>query len=103
MRLLAIEGPPGIGKTALLAEAREHGRAAGLRVLSARGSQLERSFSYGIVRQLFEPLLAAESADGRADLLAGAAVLAAPVFDPAQVVGPTRACQLTRPASLPRC
>ncbi|MFL5829199.1 MAG: AAA family ATPase, partial [Solirubrobacteraceae bacterium] len=86
-RLLAIEGPPGIGKTALLAEARERGRAAGLRVLGARGSQLERSFSYGIVRQLFEPLLAAESADGRAGLLAGAAVLAAPVFDPAQVVG----------------
>ena len=86
-RLLAIEGPPGIGKTALLAEAKDRGRAAGLRVLGARGSELERSFSYGIARQLFEPLLAAEGADRFTELLAGAAALASPVFDPAQVAG----------------
>lgn len=84
-RLLAIEGPPGIGKTALLVAARGLGRAAGLRVLSARGSELERSFSYGVVRQLFEPMLASERAEERAGLLAGAAALAASVFDPAQV------------------
>jgi DNA-binding CsgD family transcriptional regulator len=86
-RLLAIEGPPGIGKTALVAEAKRRGREAGLEVLAARGSELERAFSYGIVRQLFEPLLASEGADERAGLLAGAAALAAPVFDPAQVAG----------------
>jgi len=84
-RLLGIEGPPGIGKTALLAEAKRLGRAAGLRVLGARGLELERSFSYGVVRQLFEPLLASERTDGPAGPLAGAAELAAPVFDPAQV------------------
>jgi DNA-binding CsgD family transcriptional regulator len=84
-RLMAIEGPPGIGKTALVAEAKKLARSAGLRVLGARGSELERSFSYGIVRQLFEPVLAFESADERASLMAGAAALAAPVFDPAQV------------------
>jgi DNA-binding CsgD family transcriptional regulator len=84
-RLLAIEGPPGIGKTALVAEAKVLARAAGLRVLGSRGSDFERSFSYGVVRQLFEPLLASESADERAGLMAGAAALAAPVFDPAQV------------------
>jgi DNA-binding CsgD family transcriptional regulator len=84
-RLLAIEGPPGIGKTALLAVAKGLGRAAGLRVLGARGSELERSFSFGVVRQLFEPLLASERGDGRAGLLAGAAALAASLFDPARV------------------
>jgi hypothetical protein len=70
-RLLVIEGAPGIGKTALVAAAKGLGQAAGLRVLGARGWELERSFSYGIVRQLFEPLLACERADERAGLLAG--------------------------------
>ena len=56
-----------------------------MQVLGARGSELERSFSYGVVRQLFEPLVASLSADERAELLEGAAALAAPLFDPAQV------------------
>ena len=86
-QLLAIEGPPGIGKTALLAEAKGLGEEAGLQVLSARGSELERSFSYGVVRQLFEPLLVSVPAEERAELLAGAAELAAPLFQPAAVAG----------------
>ena len=84
-RLLAIEGPPGIGKTALMMEAKALAQEAGMQVLGGRGSDLERSFSYGVVRQLFEPLLASLQADERADLLAGSAALAAPLFDPAQV------------------
>jgi DNA-binding CsgD family transcriptional regulator len=84
-RLLAIEGPPGIGKTALLAQAKGLGQEAGLEVLSARGSELERSFSYGVVRQLFEPLLVSLPADERAELLSGAAALAAPLFEPSGV------------------
>lgn len=86
-QLLAIEGPPGIGKTALLAEAKGLGQEAGLQVLSARGSELERSYSYGVVRQLFEPLLVSVPAEERAELLAGAAELAAPLFEPAAVAG----------------
>jgi hypothetical protein len=86
-RLLAIEGPPGIGKTALLAETRALGRAAGMEVLAGRGSELERSYSYGVVRQLFEPFLAAVPARERAELLDGAAGLAASLFDPAHVAG----------------
>jgi DNA-binding CsgD family transcriptional regulator len=86
-RLLAIQGPPGIGKTTLVAEAKRQGLAAGFRVLSGRGSELERAFSYGVVRQLFEPSLAGESRDERAELLAGSAALAAPVFDPAHITG----------------
>ncbi len=84
-RLLAIEGPPGIGKTALMMEAKALAQEAGMQVLGGRGSDLERSFSYGLVRQLFEPLLASLQAEERADLLAGSAALAAPLFDPAQV------------------
>jgi DNA-binding CsgD family transcriptional regulator len=84
-RLLVIEGPPGIGKTALIAEAKSRAQAAGLQVLGARGSELERSFSYGVVRQLFEPFLASLPEQERAELLSGAAALAAPLFDPAQL------------------
>jgi DNA-binding CsgD family transcriptional regulator len=81
-RLLAIEGPPGIGKTALMSRTKELGRAAGMVVLTARGSELERSFSYGVVRQLFEPLLTSASPEERAKFLSGAASLAGPLFDP---------------------
>src|SRR6266516_2665768 len=80
--LMAIEGPPGIGKTALMAEAKSRGNEAGMRVLSARGSELERAFSFGVARQLFEPLLASLSEEERADALAGAAALAEPLFNP---------------------
>lgn len=79
-RLAMIEGSAGIGKTRLLAETRATGERLGLRVLYARGGELEREFAFGIVRQLFEPLLAI-AADQREELLAGAAGLAAPLFD----------------------
>jgi tetratricopeptide (TPR) repeat protein len=84
-RLLAIEGPPGIGKTSLLMETKARGEAAGMRVLAARGSELERAFSYGVVRQLFEAFLASLPPDERAGALAGAGALAAPLLDPAQL------------------
>ena len=51
-------------------------------MLGARGSELERSFSYGVVRQLFERLVASQSADEQAELLAGSAALAAPLTRP---------------------
>lgn len=72
-----IEGPAGIGKSRLLASVRE--RAAGrMTVLSARCGELERDFSFGAVRQLFEPL-ARGGADG-APALTGAAAPAAGVL-----------------------
>jgi DNA-binding CsgD family transcriptional regulator len=85
-RLLAIEGPPGIGKTSLVAHAKARAQEASMQVLSARGSELERAFSYGVVRQLFEPFLARATEDVRAELLADAAALATPLFEPAQLV-----------------
>src|SRR5918994_198993 len=57
-RLVIVEGAAGIGKTRLLAEARRHAEEASLRVLSARGGELEREFPFGVVRQLLEPSLA---------------------------------------------
>ncbi|MGY1616648.1 BTAD domain-containing putative transcriptional regulator [Geodermatophilus sp. SYSU D00691] len=77
--LLLVEGPAGIGKTRLLAEARRLAAERGLRVLAARGSQMERAFGFGVVRQLFEPELV--EADRRAALLRGAASAAGGVFD----------------------
>ena len=47
---MLVSGPAGIGKSALLEEA---ARAPRRRVLSARGSELERSFAFGGVQQLF--------------------------------------------------
>src|SRR5262245_57274297 len=81
-RLVVIEGPPGIGKTSLIAEAKARAQRAGMQVLAGRGSDLERAFSYGVVRQLFEPFLAQLTQDERAALLAGVAALATPLFDP---------------------
>ena len=71
--VLLITGPAGIGKTVLLESARERAGQAGMRVLAGRGRELESGFSLGVVRQLFEPLLAGASAVEREALLAGAA------------------------------
>ena len=78
-RLLLIEGPAGIGKTRLLTEARRIAGERSVRVLTARGSQLEKAFGFGAVRQLFEPELAL--AERRDALLAGSAASARTVFD----------------------
>jgi len=59
--MLLITGPAGIGKTALLAAARERADQAGTRVLAGRGGELESGFSFGVARQLFEPLLSGKA------------------------------------------
>ena len=78
--LLLLKGPAGIGKTRLIVAAGRHGRELGLTTLSARGSELERDFAYGLVRQLFEAPLVAASSPERAEFLSGAAGRAAPLF-----------------------
>jgi predicted ATPase len=79
-QLVTVEGSAGIGKTRLLIEARARARAAKIDVLFARAGELEGDFAFGVVRQLFEPALANSAPDVRAELLAGAAELAAPLF-----------------------
>lgn len=76
-RCALIEGPAGIGKSRLLAEARAH--AGEMRVLGARGGELERDFPFGVVRQLFEGAIA--DPEQRERLLSGSAAPAASVFD----------------------
>src|SRR6478736_1818980 len=71
--MLLITGPAGIGKSVLLGVARERARLAGMRVLSGSGRELEGGFSFGVARQLFEPLLAGAEETERDALLAGAA------------------------------
>src|SRR5215216_3202042 len=74
---VVVEGPAGIGKTALLAAVRTAAANDGMHVLRSRGTELERDFAFGVVRQLFEPALAEASDLERADLLEGAAGVAA--------------------------
>ncbi|HEY8502842.1 MAG TPA: AAA family ATPase, partial [Solirubrobacterales bacterium] len=69
---IGIEASAGLGKTRLLQEAREVAASAGLNVLSARATELEREFPFALVRQLFEPQLAALSAGERDELFEGA-------------------------------
>jgi DNA-binding CsgD family transcriptional regulator/tetratricopeptide (TPR) repeat protein len=83
-RLLTIEGEAGAGKTALLDATARLASERGMRVLRARGGEFERDFPYGVMRQLFEPLLADEAP--RTELLSGSASLAAPVFELADPV-----------------
>ena len=52
---VVIEGPAGIGKTALLAAARTAAADGGMRVLRSRGTELEREFAFGVVGAEFEP------------------------------------------------
>jgi predicted ATPase len=48
--VLAIEGPPGIGKSRLLIAARSRGEQRGLRILTARATELEQGYPFGVVR-----------------------------------------------------
>jgi DNA-binding CsgD family transcriptional regulator len=89
--VVVFEGPAGIGKSSLLAAART-AAGAGVRVLSARGGELERELPFGIVRQLLEPVVGARAPQERDGLLAGAAALAKPVLfaaDPQAGVEPS--------------
>ncbi len=79
-RLIAVVGEAGVGKTRLLGHLRQLPQAADLDVFSAKGSDLERNFAFGVVRQLFEPRLVTASATERRRLLSGAARGAAPLF-----------------------
>src|SRR4051794_41153272 len=61
-----VIGPAGIGRSRLLDAAATRAAEAGCTVLRARGSELEREFPFGVVRQLFEPVLRDPAARERA-------------------------------------
>ncbi|WP_432981443.1 AAA family ATPase [Dactylosporangium sp. CA-233914] len=83
-----IQGPPGAGKTALLAAAAVTARAAGVGVLASRGRELERTVALGVVTDLLAPAVAAVPPAQRARLFDGlaapaAALLLRPAEEPA--------------------
>src|SRR5215469_366555 len=80
--LLLIEGPAGAGKTVLAREARAVAERARMMPLEAKGSELEQSFAFGVVRQLLEPVISKDP--GQTDLFAGAAGPAARLFEPGE-------------------
>jgi DNA-binding CsgD family transcriptional regulator len=53
-RLLLLEAPAGLGKSALLDRCAAGALEEGVRVLRARGHQLERTYGWGVARALFE-------------------------------------------------
>ncbi len=67
-----IEAPAGLGMTRVVQAARGAGAETGLHVLAARATELERDFPFALVRQLFEPWLAALPAPEREALFEGA-------------------------------
>jgi len=67
-KALVVEGPAGIGKTMLLAAARDLAPGEGFRVLRARGAELEREFAFGLVRQLVDAVVVGATDSERAAL-----------------------------------
>lgn len=54
-----VEGPAGIGASALLRVLQERAGAMGVPVLRARGSDLGRDVPFGLVRRLLDPAVRA--------------------------------------------
>jgi DNA-binding CsgD family transcriptional regulator len=79
-RLVLVRGAAGLGKSALLAAAAAIAAERDLKVLVARGSELEVQLAFGLVLQLFERPLASTPPELRDSLLSGAARLSAPLF-----------------------
>ena len=75
-----VEGHAGTGKSRLLREAAAAAAAAGMRVLQARGDELEREFAFGVALGLLEDAVRSAAPEERARILAGAAQLAEPLF-----------------------
>ncbi len=81
-RVAVIEAHSGLGKSSLLRYAGELARGRDFRVLSARGSELEREFTFGVVRQLLERVSIEERAAGAGgELYKGAAATARLILD----------------------
>ncbi|MEV4313348.1 AAA family ATPase [Actinocrispum sp. NPDC049592] len=85
--LVVLDAGAGLGKTALLRQARDLAVADGFGVLSARGAELEREFTFGVVRQLLEPAVPRD-ADARAALFTGAAQATEGLFTTVQSAAP---------------
>jgi DNA-binding CsgD family transcriptional regulator len=78
--VMLIEAGAGVGKTSLLEATCAIAQRKKRTVLRARGSELERDFAFGVVRQLFEHRFTDAIANDREALLAGPARPVATLF-----------------------
>jgi DNA-binding CsgD family transcriptional regulator len=78
-RVVVVEGPAGIGKSSLLGAVARSAAAHGVAVVRAHGGPFEQDASWGIARQLFDPL---RFQQGWGELTAGAAALSRRALDP---------------------
>lgn len=78
--LIIIEGPAGIGKTRLLQHVADIAGPKDALVRTARGGEMERDLPFGVVRQLFEPLIQRASHEDLKTWLTGAAASAVDVL-----------------------
>src|SRR5690242_4613840 len=78
---VAIEGPPGIGKTTLLWALGERARARGACVARASGSEFEQEFPFAMARVLLTGPLGRLEPDERRRVTSGAARLGAAAID----------------------
>ncbi len=89
--VVVIEGPPGIGKSALMRACAQRATALGMESLQARGDDVSMESSFAAMRELLAP-----AADP--DAFSGSAGLAAPVFTGGggrrrrRPTGPSRCC-----------
>ena len=86
-RLLVVSGPAGVGKTALLRWVQRRAENERFLVLRGRGVELEEGFAFGVVRQLFERVVAGFKSSERSKLLSGSAHAAGALFGQAAVPG----------------
>lgn len=80
--LTIVEGPAGIGKTQLLMESRRYGQDSGWTVLHAKGMELEKTFAFGVARQLFEPFLLDLDTETQQRCMSGPAAITGQLFRP---------------------
>ena len=80
--VVAIEGPPGIGKSSLVRACLDLAAKRDMYTISVRATELERSYPYGIVRQTADSVALDKSEEERAALFTGAAKLALPILEP---------------------
>jgi DNA-binding CsgD family transcriptional regulator len=89
--VVALDGPFGSGKSAVMEAAARLARDRGFELLSARGRELERDLELGVALQLFESRVAGARGAERERLLKGPAHAALPLFDAGPAAGESQA------------
>ncbi|GIH21445.1 helix-turn-helix transcriptional regulator [Rugosimonospora africana] len=88
--VLVVQGPPGAGKTELLAATVSCAAASGSAVLTARGRELERQIALGVAVDLLGPALAGLGPAKRDAAFSGWAAPCAALFGPSPVAPDSR-------------